>query len=317
VKRIIFVPQYPTPLRYQEWFYTEFPKQFREAGYDVHILGQEALKNIKGVHESAGMFSPIDAAIEFETEQIKEYMSMVIRVDDILFVADISFPGFFTNVLYHKKPNKAYAYCHATSKNIHDYFQDVSESKYMCEMGHARMFDKVFVGSNYHFFKLQWANVNVIRLPFPPIEITRYNNLTKTKAIDIVSASRPTKQKVDLEVEKHFKVIRRDQINILKDTWQDYYTFLSMSKILLITSHEDTFGYQIVDAVLNDCVPLAPNRCAYPEILPEQYIYHNLEDLKEKIDMVKAGKLKTPSLICEGEMKMFYENLIYRMDNLK
>jgi hypothetical protein len=312
MKRIIFVPQYPTPLRYQEWFYTEFPKQFKKAGYEVHILGDEALKHIQGAHQSADMFSPIDAAIEFEAEQIKEYMSMVIRVDDILFVADISFPGFFTNVLYHKRPNKTYAYCHATSANILDYFENMRHSKFLVETAHSRLFDEVFVGSYYHQRKLKWTNTNVVRLPFPPFK--KYANLIQSKSVEIVSASRPTKQKVDLEVEKHFKVIRRDQIKGLKDTWQDYYTFLSMSKILLITAHEDTFGYQIVDAVLNDCVPLAPNRCAYPEILPEQYIYHNLEDLKEKIDMVKAGKLKTPSLICEGEMKMFYENLIHRME---
>lgn len=312
MKRIIFVPQYPTPLRYQEWFYTEFPKQFRKAGYDVHILGNKSLKNIQGGLGTPDMFSPIDAAIKFETEQIKEYMDMNIRVDDILFVADLSFPGFFTNVLYHKKPNKAYAYCHATSANILDYFENMRHSKFLVETAHSRLFDQVFVGSYYHQRKLKWANTNVVRLPFPPFK--KYANLIQSKSIEIASASRPTKQKVNVELEKNFKVIRRDSIEGLKDTWKDYYNFLSMSRILLISAHEDTFGYQIVDAVLNDCVPLAPDRCAYPEILPSQYIYRDLEDLDRKIVMVKSGKLKTPSLICEGEMKMFYENIIHRME---
>lgn len=314
MKRIIFVPQYPTPLRYQEWWYTEFPKQFREAGYEVHVLGDKSLKNIQGGLESPGMFSSIDAAIEFETEQIKEYMEIDVKVDDILFVADISFPGFFPSVLFHKRPKKAFAYCHATSINRLDYFEEVKDGKYMCEMGYGRMFDEIFVGSNYHFMKLQWGNINVPRLPFPPEEIKRYSNLIPEKSIEIASASRPTKQKVDLEIEKHFKVIRRNQIKGLKDTWEDYYNFLSMSRILLISAHEDTFGYQLVDAILNNCVPLAPARCSYPEILPQQYIYGGVDDLKERIRMVKQGKLKTPSLICEGEMKMFYDNIINRME---
>ena len=120
-------------------------------------------------------------------------------------------------------------------------------------------------------------------------------------------------QKVDLDIEKHFHVVRREQVKGLPDTWEGYYTFLSMSKILLVTSHEETFGYQVVDAVMNDCVPLVPNRCSYPELVPEQYTYSSLDSLKEKIKMVEQGKLRTPSLICEGEMKMFYENIIQRM----
>jgi hypothetical protein len=312
VKRIIFVPQYPTPMRYSSWWYTEFPKEFRKAGYEVHVLGEKAAKyNPQGV-ETKGMFSPITAAINFEFEQMKEYMSMDVRVDDIVFLADLSFPGFFTNILHHKKPGKAYAYCHATSLNKFDYFKDSTGSKHMVEMGQSRMFDTVFVGSWYHARKINWTNVNVIRLPFPPLK--RYCNLVPEKSIEIASASRPTRQKVDLEIEKHFKVTRRDQIKGLEDTWEGYYSFLSMSKVLLISAHEDTFGYQIVDAVMNNCVPLAPDRCAYPEILPPQYIYNSPENLAMKIENVKRGKLKTPTLICEGEMKMFYENIIYRME---
>jgi hypothetical protein len=312
MKRIIFVPQYPTPLRYQEWWYWKFPQEFKKAGYEVYTLGEKSAKYNRSGIATKGMFSPIEAAIKFETDQIREYMTMDIRDDDTLFLADISFPGFFTNVLYHKKPNKAFAYCHATSINKYDYFENVWHSKSMVETGHSRMFDKIFLGSWYHQQKLGWGNTYIIKLPFPPLE--RYCNLIPDKSIEICSASRPTRQKVDMELEKHFKIIRRNEIKDFKDTWEDYYSFLSMSKILLISAFEDTFGYQIVDAVMNNCIPLAPNRCSYPEIIPRQYIYDDLKDLKKKIKLVNDGKLKVPSLICEGEMKMFYENIIDRME---
>jgi len=312
VKRIIFVPQFPTLMRYQEVWFWQFPDEFRKAGYEVCVLGEKAAKNnVQGV-EIKGMFSPVNAAIKFEAEQINEYMSMEIREDDILFVADISFPGFFSNVLYHKRPGKAFAYCHATSINKYDYFADVSSSKFLNESAHVKLFDEVFVGSYYHQRKLGWMTY-VIRLPFPPFE--RYTNLVPNKSIHIVSASRPTKQKVDLELEKDFKVVRRAEG--LEDTWRDYYSFLSMSKILLVSAVEETFGLQIVDAILNNCIPLAPNRCSYPELLPPQYLYSNKNDLIEKIKLVDEGKLKVPNLICEGEMNMFYENLIFRMESFE
>jgi len=310
MKRIIFVPQYPTPMRYQEWWFSKFPQEFRKAGFEVHVLGERAAKyNIRGV-DTKGMFSPIEAAIKFECEQIKEYMTMDVRVDDVLFVADISFPGFFCNVLYHKKPQKAFAFCHATSINRFDYFVNVSDSKFLVETAHSRLFDDVFVGSNYHQRKLKWENTVVVRLPFPPFK--EICNLVPEKCFHIISASRPTKQKVDFEIEKFFDVVRREGIEE-SDSWEKYYSFLSAGKILLISAFEDTFGYQIVDAIMNSCIPLAPNRCAYPEILPRQYIYSDREDLINKIEAVDRGRLKVPALVCEGEMKMFYENIIHRM----
>ena len=41
MQRIIFVPQYPTPMRYQEWWFTELPWKFREAGFDVHVSNRK------------------------------------------------------------------------------------------------------------------------------------------------------------------------------------------------------------------------------------------------------------------------------------
>lgn len=295
-------------MRYQEWWFNEFKEQFEKAGFVVYTLGRKFLQQTKKYVTRPEMFSPINAAIDFETAQINEYMEMDVRVDDILFVADLSFPGFFSNVLHHKRPNKCFAYCHATSLNKYDYFEPVRKSKFEVETGQAKLYDEIFIGSNYHRDKLRWPKTNVVRLPYPP-----FKGQKSEKTILIASAARPTKQKVDLNIEKHFHVVRRENVKGLPDTWEGYYKFLSMSKILLVTGQEETFGYQIVDAVLNGCVPLAPNRCSYVELLPGQYIYSDLEGLKEKIKLVDTGKLTVPKLLCDEEMKMFYSNIIQRM----
>ena len=309
MSRIIFVPQYPTKLRYQEWLFWKLPDEFEKAGLRVHVLGKNAVTYIKAAN--GGMFSPIESAIDLETAQIKEYMSMSLEEDDILFMADLSFPGLFGNVLFHKRPKRCFSYCHATSLNILDYFEPDRVEKFPIETSHANLMDVVFIGSNYHDKKLGWNNTIVTRLPYPPLETFK-----EEKELFMVSASRPTPQKVDsalescIENENKFPIVRKDCLN-----WKDYYKFLSKAKVLLITSWEDTFGYQIVDAVLNGCIPLAPNRCSYPELLPPECIYDSKEDLLKKLRYLSTLEVMppTPELLCHQEMEDFYKNIIQVM----
>jgi hypothetical protein len=305
MSRIIFVPQYPTQNRYQEWWLRKFSEEFIKAGFNVHVLGATKAYEMKMTRGNLSMFSPIHASIEFECAQIDEYMNMDIQDDDILFVADISFPGFFCNALFHKRTDKMFAFCHATSLNYKDYFEKVRNVKYPVETSHAAMFDKVFVGSKYHQDKLGWHNTVVTYLPFPPF-LPQKN----IKKYEIISASRPTPQKVDLQLEKEVeatfsKIVRKDT-----RSWTEYFKFLSESTVLLITSHEDTFGYQIVDAIMNGCIPIAPNRCAYPELLPKEYLYNDDEELFKIIDDALWGLLDVPKLKCKDGMNNFYNKII-------
>ena len=312
--RIIFVPQFPSEMRYQEWWFTEFPKEFRKRGFEVLTLGEKYIDIIKCRRSTLDMFSPINQAIEFEVEQIKEYIMLDIKEDDILFVADISFPGMFCNVLYHKECAKAYAFCHATSLNRYDYFKSVSYSKFPVESAHSIMFDTVFVGSLYHRDKLQiglqnytqwWRNTKVTYLPFQPpfIKVPGCE-----KIIDIMSASRPSPQKVDSELETWLE--NKTNIKIerpISNTWGQYSSNLQKSKMLLITAFEDTFGYQIVDAITNGCIPIARNSLAYPELLPREYLYETKDELLSIVNKVLNSELPVPELLCEEQMNKFYD----------
>jgi len=319
--RIIFVPQYPTKMRYQEWWFDEFPKKFREAGFEVLVLGKGyydmICKIIENMDEDEpnvvkGNFAPIETAINFECKQINQYMNLEIRDDDILFLADLSFPGIFSNVLFHKRPKRMFAFCHATSINKLDYFAKDMMVKFPIERAHSRMFDAVFVGSNYHEDRLKFDNTIVTRLPYPPLNVKPEEK--QIKKHDIVSVSRPTPQKVDSEiealVEEQFKTkIKRRTFT----TWMDYYTFLSRSKVLLITAQEETFGYQVVDAILSGCTPIAPNKFSYPELIPRNYLYDNREELLEIIEHAVEGSLNVPVILCTQEIESFYDNIIQIM----
>lgn len=309
--RIIFVPQFPTEMRYSEWWFTEFPKQFRERGFDVIVLGEKYSIGMRRRLTNAQGFSPIARAIEFEMRQIEEYMLLDLHDDDILFLADISFPGLFVNILYHKKcPNK-YAFCHATSLNKLDYYESVRGSKFPAETAQALLFDNIFIGSKYHQDKLQWPNTMVTYLPFPPFKKEIYTN---NKVIDIMSAARPTPQKVDIKLERKIESFFKLEVQRPKSgSWVNYYWNLQSSKILIITAFEDTFGYQIVDAIMNNCIPLARRDLAYPELLPDEYLYSDEDELFHKIDYILNAnvdwvpKVGVPKLLCEEQMNKFYD----------
>jgi len=317
--RIIFVPQFPSELRYQEWWFTEFPKQFRKRGFEVLTLGEDYANMIVHRRSAIDMFSPINQAIELETEQIREYMMLDIRPDDILFVSDISFPGFFCNVLYHKECPKMYAFCHATSMNRFDYFKSLSYSKFPVETSHAFLFDVVFIGSRYHQDKVQefsdiyWRNTMVTYLPFQPME-AKLSGVAKS--IDIMSASRPTPQKVDKELEDYVTEELGVQVQRpMNSNWSQYVWNLNRSKVLLITAHEDTFGYQIADAVTNNCIPIARNSLAYPELLPREYLYDTKEELVMILDQIlnRERPIPVPKLLCMEQMNKFYDVICNEM----
>lgn len=310
MSRLIFVPQYPAKMRYQETWFTEFPKNMKKYFDEVIVLGESHLNNIRDVDRLSEkhMFSPIQQAISFESIQVNEFYNMkTYDDDDVLWVSDISFPGFFCNILYHKPVKHAYCYCHATSRNYLDYFEPFRFSKFDCESGHAKLFKRVFIGSVYHGKKLKWENTMVVGLPVPP-----YETFKEEKIYDIISVARVNSQKVSLhieeQVEKEFGPIVRKECN----SWEEYYKFLSQGKVLLISSKEDTFNYSIMEAVMNNTVVLAPNKLCFPELLPKEYLYDSYEELELKIRRAlnyPEDYKPLDKLLCNDMCEHFYENI--------
>jgi len=308
MKRLIIVPQYPTKLRYQEWWWNELPKEMFNYFDDIIVLGNSIEKDNDVLEKN---FSTIGFAVELELEQVREYMHLKLQEDDVLLLNDLSFPGLFANILFHKKPNKCFAICHATSKNTLDYYQQIREVKYPVEKGMSALFDKIIVGSKYHKEKLGWTDISVLPLPIMPA--TKQRALNKTHFIVSVGRKVPQKRNLILEriVENLFGV-KIESPNA--SSWEEYHQFLSESTIMLITSKEETFGYQVLDAIANGCIPLAPNKFSYPELLPKEYLYDSEEDLFALIERVIQGTLKPlEEPLTNERSKDFYRNLAQLM----
>lgn len=309
MSRLIFVPQFPTPLRYQDFFYSEFPIQFKKYFNEVIILGEKFVntrkESIRTSKADSGLFSSVRLAEQMEHAQVMEYLDLDITNDDYLLQMDLSYPGFFSNVLYHKPMKNAYSYCHATSINNGDIFEKCKSSKYPNEVAHSKLYKKVFLGSGYHKKKLLWGNTEVVGLPVPPFKTFR-----ELKTYDIISVARPNPQKCNQQleqlVEKTFSPIVRKEVR----NWKEYYKFLSSGKVLLITTKEETFGYSAMEAIMNGTIVIAPNDFSYPELLPSDYLYDNFDDLCEIIEKALNQDLSTPlKLLCQSLCDNFYENV--------
>lgn len=299
---LVFIPQFPTKLRYQEWWLDVFKKEFKKRFKKViTIVGDES--NTKFF--SKELFSPVDSSIYWELDQIEEFNEMMLDGNEIIFVSDLSFPGFFSNVFYHREFFNCFSFCHATSLNNFDYFQPVRSSKKLIEKAHFKLYKKIFVASNYHKEKLiNELNIEPDKLIVTPLPFPPFKGKPNAKLFDIISVSRFSNQKINMEFEKVVEeefgeIVRTSDLDL--KTWDDYYDILGKSRVMLITSKEETFGYQVIDAYLNQCIPVAPNKFSYPELIPQQFLYYNLESLLKILrDILSFRRLYLPFMLVDG-----------------
>lgn len=72
-----------------------------------------------------------------------------------------------------------------------------------------------------------------------------------------------------------------------------YHDWLRQGDIVISTAYQENFGISIVEAMRYGCLPLLPNRLAYPEILPKafhaDFLYTDQADLIEKLAGLLMG----------------------------
>jgi len=312
VSRLFFVPQLPVKMRYQEWWFSQIPEGLSKYFDEIIIIGKDCVSEQKSSQED---FSNIEKAITFESDQVKEFLNYDIKDDDFLLHADISFPGIFHSVLHHRRIKNAFAFCHATSLNDYDYFVPVRASKWAIECGHSLLYKKVFVASDYHKRKIHWNHaVNLGALPNPPFKGQKSEKEYHIISVARDSVQKRTKRLENAAIEKYGEIVDAPPFQ----DWSDYYEFISKAECMLITSKEECYGYQVIDAVINNCIPIAPRNFSYPELLPDEYLYRGQYEMLELLrwtDGKGVRGLKTPKLLNQEKIDNFYENLAMEMKN--
>ena len=80
-----------------------------------------------------------------------------------------------------------------------------------------------------------------------------------------------------------------DAEQLLKDeiqTWgfqpkQDYYRILAEADIVISTARHDFQGLSMLEAIYSGCIPVAPNRVAYPEYIQDNNLYQVGDNIDE------------------------------------
>ena len=76
----------------------------------------------------------------------------------------------------------------------------------------------------------------------------------------------------------------------------DYQRVLQQSHVVLSTALHEFQGLAVLEAVASGCIPLVPDRLAYPEFIPDGYRYASFPDNPERESDAIAGQLQT---LCE------------------
>lgn len=320
--RLILIPQLQVHMRYQHWWPAEIERHMAPY-FPGGIIRLEMLS--PGKIPEDGSFSHPYYAVGEETQQIKDYMNLQGQDNDVLFHCDLSYPGIFHSVLAHKRPKRAVVFCHATALNSQDVFAPIRRAKWPIECGHARLYDKVLVATQYHAQKLTrgdcnenilWNNVHVMgALPYPPANLWKQWRIPQDNRDMFCSVARNHPQKVDVEVES--EIHKQSGYLVIQPrgrlaTWYDYYDFLSHRRYMIITAKEETFGYQVMDAILAGCVPIAPNAYSYPELIEPHLLYDaqgTPEQVARRILDIVDSKPVCPALKCAKEADGFWTKL--------
>jgi len=98
---------------------------------------------------------------------------------------------------------------------------------------------------------------------------------------------------------------------------QQYWDLLSQADVSLVTSNQDFFGISVVESIYAGCIPLLPNRLAYPAHIPQKFhsdlLYHSEHHLYEQLDRIIERPLDTEALIAHI-MKYDWSNLMSQYD---
>jgi len=150
---IYYIPIEPLEERYTEQWFTEFPKEFRKAGFKVQVIEGISLTNTV----ETGTFLDINSTIAYKNSQMIQiselFYSNKVQENDIFFFGDTEFWGIESLRLMsdmNKVKIKIYSFLHAASYIEEDAFQIAEEYQKYTELGWILSADKVFVGTQHH-----------------------------------------------------------------------------------------------------------------------------------------------------------------------
>ncbi|MBW1642012.1 MAG: DUF3524 domain-containing protein [Deltaproteobacteria bacterium] len=102
-----------------------------------------------------------------------------------------------------------------------------------------------------------------------------------------------------------------------------YFEWLKKGSIIISTAQQENFGMSVIEAIRCGCIPLLPDRLAYPEILPKafhsDFLYKSQDELTEKLFYIikNLNQFQNKRLTLIKAMDTFsWKSIIHQYDNV-
>lgn len=274
---------YNIPIEKYEERYTEqwsrwFPEAYKELGLDfINIEGEQLVDSVE-----TGAVLDVYGTHYYKFTQLQKIMKMLrngeIGDNDILFFHDLWFPGiealqYIRNMT--GKRFKIWGILHAGTWDEHDFtfLNGMRNWGKHIEKGWLNFFDRVFLGSEFHKELISIYNdrnfsaeLVVTGLPFDCDEVDR----TKPKEKIVVFPHRLDKEKnpdtfdwIAKQLKDRYPEWQFIKSKDVCKTKEEYFQLLGRSAIAVSFAEQETFGYAMLEAMANGCVPIVPNKLSY------------------------------------------------------
>lgn len=90
---------------------------------------------------------------------------------------------------------------------------------------------------------------------------------------------------------------------------RQYRLLLNQGDIVISTARHEFFGMAVVEAVRAGCLPLLPDRLAYPELFPAEYLYQEENPGKKLVEVITAYRRPPCSWAQEMTSRFSWERL--------
>lgn len=236
---------------------------------------------------------------------IEGLLSGEIAKDETLFVTDlwnfallaIPYLNFFSGYNL-----KVQGIIHAGSFTDTDFVRQMERVYKGVEESLFDICDKIFVGSQFikdDILQKRYINsdkIIVTGLPLDLQELEKYKGRAKRNRIVFNGRIVDEKQPYLFDLLKQrlpqYEYISTQEHHFSKD---EYYNVLSESKCIVSFALQENFGYGVQEAVTLGCVPVLPNRLAYKEQFPKEYLYNHFDECVVLVQRVMDNKLPVPA----------------------